>query len=99
MFRDMTRKTYIWRDGKMVEINNQPRTESKAPYVISDTMDAAVHPCNGLWYESKSSFRKTTRAHGCTEVGNEVQKDRRQLGEVPGLRKEIVDSFRKHGGT
>lgn len=37
-----------------------------------DTLDAPLqHPCNGLWYESKSAFRAVTKAYGCVERGTD----------------------------
>ena len=65
------RTTYVFRNGKFVEKGSEEDYESsKGPIIISDEMDAVQHPCNGLWYESKSAFRKTTKAHGCVEVGS-----------------------------
>jgi hypothetical protein len=40
-------------------------------------MNALVHPCNGKMYDSKSEFRKVTKAKGGVEVGNEKLVDRR----------------------
>ena len=45
--------------------------------VISDTMDALIHPCTGKLMDSKSEFRKVTKAKGGVEVGNEKLVDRR----------------------
>ena len=41
--------------------------------VISDTMEHTRHMANGKYYDSKSEFRKATRAAGCVEVGNETK--------------------------
>lgn len=38
-------------------------------YVIDDTMPAVEHPCDGKKYDSKSEFRRVTKANGCVEVG------------------------------
>lgn len=40
------------------------------------------HPVNGKKYESKSTFRRVTRAAGCEEIGNERQVDRRRYDTV-----------------
>lgn len=40
-------------------------------YVISDTMDPTWHPATGRMMDSKSNFRRQTKASGCIEVGNE----------------------------
>jgi hypothetical protein len=48
-----------------------PSSGPRSAVVIQDTMDATRHPCDGRLYESKSEFRRVTRAHGCVEIGNE----------------------------
>lgn len=61
------------------ERKSRARREAKrraVHHVISDTMDAVVHPSNGKYYDSKSQFRAETRARGLTEVGNETIPDR-----------------------
>lgn len=50
------------------------RPANVAPYVISDTMDLTQHMATGRHVDSKSEFRKMTRAAGCEEVGNEIQR-------------------------
>lgn len=56
--------------------------------LIRDQMDPLRHMADGRTYDSKSQFRKVTKAHGCIEIGNEkeaalkprkpVELDRRQ---------------------
>lgn len=43
----------------------------KAINIISDQMGDIRHMANGKTYDSKSEFRKATRAAGCIEVGND----------------------------
>jgi hypothetical protein len=43
----------------------------QAPGVIQDSMDATAHPCTGELMDSKSAFRRVTKAHGCVEVGSD----------------------------
>ena len=62
---------------------------SRGAYVISDTMPGTVHPVTGKMYDSKSEFRKATRAAGCVEVGNDVQRDQRKV-ELPPLKADIA---------
>jgi hypothetical protein len=93
--------TYVFRDGKLVDKSRAKPLYSgnAASYVISDTMDATLHHCDGKLYTSKAQFRKTTRAHGCVEYGNEsatlmkprqpIQLDRGQRREA--IRKTIYD--------
>jgi hypothetical protein len=46
---------------------------SGAPSIIRDHMDPLRHMADGKTYDSKSTFRKVTKAHGCIEIGNEKQ--------------------------
>lgn len=57
-------------------------TVSAAPNVISDIMAPTRHMADGHTYDSKSEFRKATRAHGCVEVGTDKSVE-------PGPRKQI----------
>ena len=65
----MSRETYVFRDGKLV-----PKAEAAplnaGPFVLRDHMDATWHPANGKRYDSKSEFRRATKAAGCIEVGD-----------------------------
>lgn len=93
--------TYVYRDGKLVDKRFAAPLHGgdAATYVISDTMDATLHHCDGKMYTSKAQYRKTTRAHGCVEFGNEtatllkprqpIQLDRGQRREA--IRKAIYD--------
>lgn len=65
----MSRATYVLRNGKLVEKASAPPL--RAVHVISDTMSPTVHMADGKTYESKSAFRRRTKASGCIEVGNE----------------------------
>lgn len=42
----------------------------KTAYVQDDTMDATWHPATGQTLESRSEFRKMTKAAGCVELGD-----------------------------
>lgn len=68
-----TRYKFIQEGDKWVAIEAHlaPLPERISPVVHQDSMPATWHPCDGKIYESKSAFRRTTRAHGCDEVGNE----------------------------
>lgn len=43
---------------------------SSSLFVHEDTIPPTWHPADGRYYDSKSAFRRTTRAHGCREIGN-----------------------------
>lgn len=51
----------------------------KGPYVISDHMDPVKHHATGRIHDSKSQFRKDTKASGCVEIGNEMGKSRKPI--------------------
>lgn len=52
----------------------------KGPYIITDAMQALEHPCDGRIYDSKSEFRKVTRAHGFIETGGQLPPLKRDIG-------------------
>jgi hypothetical protein len=69
-----SRATYVIRDGVLVNKADAAPLHcevSRAPGYISDHMDPTRHMANGRLYDSKSEFRKATKAAGCIEVGNE----------------------------
>lgn len=66
------------------------RSDGPSHNVISDIMSDTKHMGNGKTYDSKSEFRKATKASGCIEVGNDfnnapprknIELDRRQRRE------------------
>ena len=69
----MPRKRWIQHPitGDLVPESEYIRPNTTLHSVITDDMNAVLHPCDGQIYTSKSKFRRTTRSHGCTEVGNE----------------------------
>jgi len=88
----MPRETYVLRNGELV-----PKSEA-APlnthYVVSDTMTPLRHPITGKMMDSKSAFRAVTRAHGCTEIGNDQMTDRRpQTTHLPRVGADIARAW------
>ena len=72
---------------------NWTRSELPGPFVISDTMHGGVQSMlDGKMYDSKSRLRKTYRAAGMVEVGNETPKP---FKPPPPDRKAIRESIRK----
>ena len=61
-----------------------------AVYVISDTMDMVKHHGSGRMFDSKSNFRKETKACGMVEVGNEPIKQRKQIRLDKGQRRDAI---------
>jgi len=71
---------YVMRGGKLVDrATAPPRDSGPVRGVISDTMQAMRHPITQKIMDSKSKFRAETRAHGCVEVGNDIQRDTRRM--------------------
>jgi len=71
---------YVYRDGRLVDRDTaSPRHSKPVRGVISDEMPAMRHPITQKLMDSKSRFRAETRAHGCVEVGNDVQRDTRRM--------------------
>ena len=92
---------YVMRNGKLVDkATAPPKDTGPVRGVISDTMTAMRHPITQQFTESKSQFRKTTKAYGCVEVGNDVQRDTRvQSGFDSASRKaDIAQAIRELGG-
>lgn len=67
------RKRYIWNPEtrEFDEIGAKPVLERGQ--VITDTMPLTWHPMDGKHYDSKSEFRRVTRAHGGIETGGDSQ--------------------------
>ena len=69
------RRLVVIEDGnrtiyRHVEDRPDNRSDLPRPFVISDLMEETEH-VDGRTYTSKSAFRRVTREHGLTEVGNE----------------------------
>jgi len=64
---------YVYRDGQIVSkcVAGPRHASSKAPNVISDTMEPLRHMGTGRILDSKSAFRQDTIASGCVEVGTD----------------------------
>lgn len=77
----------------------KPRTLTPVRGVISDYLPDMIHPCTGKRMDSKSEFRKVTKAKGAVEVGNEKMIDRRVLTEMDSeSRKKDIDLAMKQLG-
>ena len=65
------RKTYVLRDGKLVEKDTAPPLR-KGPHVMPDIQPyRAVGPEYGRVIKSRSEHRAYLKQHGLIEVGNE----------------------------
>lgn len=89
------RETYVMRNGELVEKNRAaPLSADPRVHVISDVMPAMRHPITGKLMDSKSEFRKVTRAAGCVEVGNDKWPERKPI-ENPPVRPDLVRAIRQ----
>ena len=60
--------TYVIRDGELVEKHLAEPID--AFHYISDHMEPLLHHAAMRRIDSKSEFRRETKAHGCVEVGD-----------------------------
>ncbi len=88
------------RNGRLVEKHRAaPLPRHGVRGVISDSLPDLIHPCTGKCMDSKSEFRKVTRAKGGVEVGNEPMVDRRTtVGlDSSSRRADIAQAMRELG--
>lgn len=83
-------------ENGMIDRSLDYAERGRGPQIISDTMEALIHPITGKRMDSKSAFRAVTRAHGCEEVGNEVQRDTRSFDYTSGA--DVAEAIRQLGG-
>lgn len=86
--------TFVLRDGKLVEKRYAPPIGGV--FVLRDKMDPTVHPITGKMMDSKSEFRRVTRANGCVEVGNEpMRAEQTQVHDRSELQRDIYNAMRQ----
>src|ERR1700722_12080651 len=73
--------TYVIRNGELVEksLAEPIDFDVSAPNFIRDSMDDLWHPATGNIINSKSKFRKETKAAGCCEVGDQRDYGKKRL--------------------
>lgn len=97
----MARKVYVWRDGKMVQVSSDYKAPRARPNfgIIQDTMDRTWHPGDGRFYDSKSAFRRATKALGLEEVGDSLPPPPpdapMQHSDAGGIRQDIIEVAKK----
>lgn len=87
------RRRHIWRNGEWVDVTDWKRPPRKTPYIVRDSMDAAVHPVTGEVMDSKSAFRAVTKAHGLVEVGNEALPAPAPIEAPAGLAEDVAQAW------
>lgn len=66
-----------------------PQPHGQSAWVYDDTMPATLNHADNRMYDSKSAFRRATKAAGYVEVGNDLLTQ--QKHERPGLAERIGD--------
>ena len=66
---------FVWHDNRWVEAVRAPRV-SVFPAIHRDYMEPATHPGDGKTTDSKSVFRRATKAAGMVELGTDAPKAR-----------------------
>ena len=92
---EMARKVFAWRDGKLVEVEHNFKARPRV-HLITDTMDKTWHPADGRTYESKSAFRRATKACGCVEYGDAPCPEYKQ-SEPSGVKADVIEAAKQVG--
>lgn len=83
-----------WPHNCMPEVIGAPSTAIPVPYLATDTMEPVQSQLDGKMYDSKSALRRTYKAAGVVEVGNDPARLRpRKKQKVD--RKAIKDTLDK----
>ena len=89
---------YVWNGETFVDTTGWKRAPSQFPSIIRDSMDALVHPATGKRMDSKSEFRRVTRAHGMVELGTDATCQTTQTTNTQDekrLTSDIAEAFQK----
>lgn len=94
----MTRKTYVMREGKLVEKHLADPVSSVAPTVMGD-IQPYQSMITGEMVTSRSRHRDILRQHNCIEVGNETKYLKaKPVAPPPGLKDHVIQAVKKHRG-
>jgi len=95
----MTRKTYVIRDGQLVEKHlAAPLNEINAPSVMGD-IQPYQSMITGEMVTSRSRHRAILKEHNCIEVGNETKYLKpKPIAPAPGLKDKVIQAVKKHRG-
>ena len=81
----MSRKTYIWENGELVE---KIKSRKSDHHYVQDDIKPYKSMINGQMITSRSQHRRHLKRKGCIEVGNESMETRTQ--QVKSNRREIL---------
>ena len=82
---------YVWHNGAWVRAIRVSRPPL-FPGIITDTMTPAMHPATGQMMDSKSAFRRVTKAHGLVELGNDAPTTAPPV-EPDGVKEDVVEAI------
>lgn len=100
----MPRRVYVYdeKQGKCVPVHE--RTDKPHVHAVhQDTMDPTWHPHEMRYYDSKSEFRRATKAAGLVEMGNDWNSNKKhqetanRAGRIEEIKKQIDIYESKHG--
>ena len=84
---------YIRHNGAWVPITAFARRAPVFPAIISDHMDALVHPATGQQMDSKSQFRRVTKERGYVELGNDAPTTQKPYEADPTIIKDVAQAY------
>lgn len=100
----MARFKWAFRDAGLVLIEKDgvsiaPELKPDVHAVHQDSMDALTNHSDGKVYDSKSSFRRATKAAGCYEVGEKVVRPPKEIDKKKRkeLLKDVVEVMSEKG--
>lgn len=82
------RQSEVW-----VEASRFSRPPSVFPAIHRDYMDPATHPSNGVTTDSKSTFRRATKAAGMIEMGTDAPRERGEPVRDPITKADIAEAW------
>ena len=69
----MSRKTYIWENGELVE---KIKSRKSDHHYVQDDIKPYQSMINGQMITSRSQHRRHLKANGCIEIGNEKMENK-----------------------
>lgn len=86
---------FLWRDGKWVDAAMLPRRQRpNGPMLIMDSTDAFKSMADGVYYESKSAYRRSLKDRGYVELGND--RPEAPVYEPPSAEADLHRAFAEH---
>ena len=76
------RKFYVWREGKLIEMNKE--TYEAPPFIHQDSMPALRHPATNEMIDSRSKWERINKEKGLVCVGNDL------LSKRPDTRRDVL---------